>query len=61
MHTLRHYRIRLWRSERLPYRTARLVLLVLPVAFIALALAVIAYNLLRWTQGAGIPDVARSS
>ena len=47
MHTLRHYRVRLWRSRRSRYRIARLFLLVSPVAFIALALAVIAYILLR--------------
>jgi hypothetical protein len=47
MHTLRHYRVRLWRSRRLRYRSARLLLLVSPVAIVALALLVIAYVLLR--------------
>jgi hypothetical protein len=47
MHTLRHYRVRLWRSERLRYRFARLLLLVSPYAFIALAFLFIAYIFLR--------------
>jgi hypothetical protein len=47
MHTMRHYRVRLWRSGRLRYRIARLLLLVSPVAFVALALLVIAYIVLR--------------
>jgi hypothetical protein len=47
MHTMRHYRVRLWRSRRLPYRVLRFLLLVSPLAFMALALLVIAYIVLR--------------
>jgi hypothetical protein len=35
--TLRHYRVRLRRSRRLPYRIARLLLLVLAVGLLLLA------------------------
>jgi hypothetical protein len=37
--TLRHYRVRLRRSRRLPYRIARLLLLALPGLLIAYLLA----------------------
>jgi hypothetical protein len=47
MHTLRHYRVRLWRSRRLRYRIARLLLLVAPLAVMAVALLIIAYIVLR--------------
>jgi hypothetical protein len=47
MHSMRHYRVRLWRSRRLPYRIARLLLLVLPLVLMAIALLVIAYVVLR--------------
>jgi hypothetical protein len=47
MHTMRHYRVRLWRSRRLPYRVVRFLLLVSPLAFMALALLVIAYIVLK--------------
>jgi hypothetical protein len=47
MHTMRHYRVRLWRSQRLRYRIARWLLLASPLAFMALALLVIAYIVLR--------------
>jgi hypothetical protein len=47
MHTMRHYRVRLWRSQRFRYRIARLFLLGSPLAFIALALLVIAFFVLK--------------
>jgi hypothetical protein len=47
MHTMRHYRVRLWRSQRFRYRIARLFLLGSPLAFIALALLVIAYIVMK--------------
>jgi hypothetical protein len=37
--TLRHYRVRLRRSRRLPYRIARLLLLALPLLVIAYVVA----------------------
>jgi hypothetical protein len=47
MHSMRHYRVRLWRSERLRYQIARLLLSASPLAFMALALLVIAYIVLK--------------
>ena len=47
MHSMRHYQVRLRRSRRLRYRIARLLLLVSPLAILALALLVIAYVVLR--------------
>lgn len=35
--SLHHYRVRLWRSQRLPYRIARLLLLVLLLALLVIA------------------------
>jgi cytochrome c-type biogenesis protein CcmH/NrfF len=39
MHYLRHYRVRLRRSRRLPYRIARLLLWALPLALLLIAQA----------------------
>jgi hypothetical protein len=45
--SLQHYRVRLRQSRRLRYRIARLLLLVSPLAFLVLALLVIAYIALK--------------
>jgi hypothetical protein len=39
MYALRHYRVRLRRSRRLPYRIARLLVLALPLALMVIAYA----------------------
>jgi len=53
---LRHHRVRLRRSRRLPYRIARLLLLALP-----LALLLIAYVAERWPSKPGTRPITAST